>query len=262
MAAFDKAVMISATAGVWNAIAYDLALKKAHLDVARRYAESAVSATEALMRNVSLEQLSPRDLRSTSALGNYWDTLGWVEFADGNVDKALKYVAAAWQLNQAADEADHLGQIYAKKSDKEKATYFYAVALTAQRPEPETRGRLGELLGGDGKVDAVVEKYRNELQQLRTIRLATLKDAVSGSAEFFVLLDSTANARAAVDGVKFVSGDDGLKPAAEALRAATYDQSFPDGTPVKILRRGKMSCKSASACTFLMDLPEDVSAVD
>ena len=43
--AFDKAVKISATPSIWNDIAYQLALKSAHLDVARRYAESAVSAT-------------------------------------------------------------------------------------------------------------------------------------------------------------------------------------------------------------------------
>src|SRR4029077_131071 len=61
------------------------------------------------------------------------DTLGWVEFADGNVDKALKYILAAWQLSEGAEVADHLGQIYAKRGDTEKAEYFYAVSLNARR---------------------------------------------------------------------------------------------------------------------------------
>jgi hypothetical protein len=65
-------------------------VKGAHLDRARSYAESAVSATAAGLRNISLEQLDRRQLGSASSSASYWDTLGWVEFADGNIDKAQK----------------------------------------------------------------------------------------------------------------------------------------------------------------------------
>ena len=124
MAAFDKAVQISATPTVWNNIAYQLVLKKAHLDIARNYAESAVSTTAASLRNLSLEQLTQRNLRSAAAMANYWDTLGWLESTAGNGDKALKYVTAAWELGQDAVEADHLGQIYAKRDDKGESAIF------------------------------------------------------------------------------------------------------------------------------------------
>jgi Flp pilus assembly protein TadD len=50
MSAFDKAVKLSATPLIWNDIAYQLALKNAHLDRARSYAESAVSSTAAELR--------------------------------------------------------------------------------------------------------------------------------------------------------------------------------------------------------------------
>ena len=47
LATFDHAVELSATPLVWNNIAYQLSLKKSHLDRAQQYAESAVSATTA-----------------------------------------------------------------------------------------------------------------------------------------------------------------------------------------------------------------------
>jgi Flp pilus assembly protein TadD len=262
MEAFDRAEQISATPTVWNNIAYQLSLKKAHLDVARRYAESAVTSTAASLRNASIDQLSHRDLRSTSALARYWDTLGWIEFADGNVDKALKYTFAAWQVSQGAEVADHLGQIHEKRGDKDKAEYFYAVSLNARRPLRETRNRLSALLGGDDKVDVFVEKYRAELNKLRTITLGDFKHESAARADFFVMLGKGTSSAATVQGVKFVSGDETLKSVADIARSAKYEQSFPDDTPVMLLRRGTLVCKASAQCTFSLALPEDVSSVD
>jgi tetratricopeptide (TPR) repeat protein len=262
MAAFDRALKISATPGVWNTIAYRLALKGTHLDRARSYAESAVSATAAGLRNISLDQLDRRRLELSSSLARYWDTMGWVEFADGNLDKAQKYVWAAWQLYQGADATDHLGQIYEKKNDKQQAIHFYALAISARRPEPETRGRLAALLGGDDKVDAVVEKYRDELQQQRSVKLPNTSKQ-EGKADFFLLLSVAPGSDATVEAARFVSGDEKLKGLADALHSAKYHQTFPDETPVKILRRGTVTCTAASSeCTMLFALPEDVSSVD
>ena len=108
-AAFDRALQISATPNVWNNIAYELSFKKAHLDRARSYAESAVSSTSASLRNISLDSLDRRQLNLTSSLGNAWDTLGWVAFAEGNLKEAERYVSAAWQLEQHSEAADHAG---------------------------------------------------------------------------------------------------------------------------------------------------------
>ncbi|HWW13016.1 MAG TPA: DUF3857 domain-containing protein [Candidatus Dormibacteraeota bacterium] len=260
-AAFEKALGLSATPGVWNSIAYALALKPSHLDRARTYAESAVSSTAAGLRNVSLDQISQRQLGLTSALASYWDTLGWVEFADGNVDKAQKYVAAAWELGQSADEADHLGQIFEKKGDKQQAIHSYALALSARRPEIETRGRLAALLGGDDKVDAIVEKYHEELQRQRTIKLAD-GNKQEGKAEFFFLFSAAPGSSAAVDAVKFISGDEKLRASADALHSAKYHQTFPDDSPVKLLRRGTLTCSGSGDCVLLLTLASDVRSVD
>lgn len=261
MAAFDEAIKISATPQVWNGIAYQLALKGAHLDLARRYAESAVTSTSARLRNLSLDQLKQRDLGLVPALGSYWDTLGWVAFAEGKYDLAEKYVAPAWQLDASGEGGDHLGQIYEKQGKKDDAERIYALAMTTLRPQPETRERLATLAGGDGKVDALVEKYRDDLQRYRIITVHN-PSKLDGKADFFILLSPGKGSETSVENVLFVGGSDKLKPLADALHAAKFSQRFPDDTPVEIVRRGKLSCQPESDCTLMLALPGEVRSVD
>jgi Flp pilus assembly protein TadD len=260
MEAFDKAVKISAVPSVWNSIAYQLALKGAHLDVARRYAESAVSSTATRLRNLRLDQLKQADLGLTSALSSYWDTLGWVAFAEGHLDMAKKYVLASWELDQRGDEGDHMGQISEKTGDKEGAARWYALALSGRRPEAEIRGRLAAVAGGDDKVDALVAKYRDELERERTVKFKSAGKH-EGKADFFLLLGGGGVSAVTVEDAKFISGNEGLKEVAEALRIMKYIQKVPDEMPVKVLRRGTVSC-GAGECTLVLELPEDVKSVD
>jgi tetratricopeptide (TPR) repeat protein len=266
LATFDHAVELSATPLVWNNIAYQLSLKNSHLDRAQQYAESAISATTAALRNVSLDRLTPQELPLVPSLIAYWDTLGWVYFSEGNLDKAEKYVSSAWQLGHHGEVGDHLGQIYQKEGKKDLALRTYALCLSGLRPIPETRDRLASLAGGSGQVDATVAKYKEELQRLRTIDLGKVAKE-TGSADFFVLLSRgpgrAGSSAATVEAVKFASGDEKLKVFTEALRTAEYRLTFPDDTPVKILRRGILSCSTATGtCTFELMLPDDVRTVD
>ena len=262
LATFDHAVELSATPLVWNNIAYQLSLKNSHLDRAQQYAESAVSATTAALRNVSLDRLTAQDLPLVPSLIAYWDTLGWVYFGEGNLDKAEKYIAAAWDLGQHGEVGDHLGQIYEKEGKKDRALRTYALSLSGLRPIPETRDRLAAIAGGSAKADTAAAKYKDELQQLRTIDLGKVAKATA-TAEFFVLLSRGKGSAATVEAVKFTSGDEKLKVFTDALRTAEYRLSFPDDTPVKILRRGILSCSTAAGtCTFVLILPDDVRTVD
>ena len=261
LAAFDRAIELSATPEVWNDIAYQLSLKKVHLDRAQQYSESAVTAIAAGLRNATLNQLNNRDLASVSALVANWDTLGWVYFARGEYAKAEKYVAAAWVVDQRGEIGDHMGQIYEKLGRKDDAIRTYAMAMSALRPVPETRSRLAALIGGDAKVAATIEKYRGDLQETRTIKLGKVAKE-TGSAEFFVML-IPGSGGASVEGVKFVSGEEKLKVFSEALKSASYNLTFPDDTPTKILRRGVLSCSNLTGeCTFVMMLLADVHSVD
>src|SRR5258707_12122433 len=205
---------------VWNNIAYQLSLKKSHLDRAQQYAESAVSATTAALRNVTLDRLTPQELPLVPSLVAYWDTLGWVYFTEGNLDKAEKYVAAAWGLGQHGEVGDHLGQIYEKEGKKDRALRTYELATTGLRPIPETHDRIESLMKSDAKLNGAAKNGKQDLQSLRTIDLGKAKQTASG--EFFVLLSGGAGAPAKAESVKFVSGDEKLKIFTDALRTADY----------------------------------------
>ncbi len=262
MDAFSKAVKISARPMVLNNIAYQLTLKKAHMDVARSYAESAVTSIAAQLRNLSLDHLDARNIGATSSLADCWDTLGWVEFAEGNLDKAQKYVLAAWQLSQKSESADHLGQIYEKRAATDQAGHFFALSMNARRPDPETRIRLSALSGGQDKANALVEKNREELLAQRTIRIGNIP-AQEGNADFFLLLSNGQGSEMSVEDVKFAGGNESMKGFTDGLRQARYGQTHPDETSVKAVRRGTLSCAAATPnCTFVLALPSDVRSVD
>ena len=259
--AFDRATQLSATPEIWNNIAYQLSLKKTHLDRAQQYAESAVTAIANSLRNLSLDQLSDRDLGMVSELDANWDTLGWVYFARGDLEKAEKYVNAAWVLGEHGEVGDHLAQIYEKMGRKDEAIRTYAMSLSGLRPALETKGRLASLVGGDANVSRVIEQHRLDLQALRTIKLGKGAPA-SGTGEFFVIVASSASGTK-VEAAKFISGEEKLKPLTASLRNAKLDFAFPDDVPTKILRRGILSCSQKSdECEFVMMLPEDVHSVD
>jgi tetratricopeptide (TPR) repeat protein len=261
LAAFAKATEISATPEVWNNIAYQLSLKGSHLDRAQQYAESAVTAVATSLRNVSLDQVSMRDLANVSALDADWDTLGWVYFARGNFEKAEKYVNAAWVLGGHGEVGDHLAQIYQKLGRKDDAVRTYAMSLSGIRPDEDTRKRLAALVGGDAKVTPSIEQHRFDLEAMRTVKLGKIAPA-SGTADFFVVITSRAG-HSSIEAAKFITGDEKLKPLAEPLRVAKIDFVFPDDVPTKILRRGVLSCtKDTGECEFVMVLPEDVHSVD
>ncbi len=151
---------LSATPLVWNNIAYQLSLKKSHLDRAQQYAESAVSATNAALRNLSIDRLTQQELGLVPSLIAYWDTLGWVYFSEGNLDKAEKYVSAAWGLGQHGEVGDHLAQIYEKEGKKDRALQTYELSLSGLRPIPETQTRIDALIKSDAKLNPSAARDR------------------------------------------------------------------------------------------------------
>ena len=257
LAAFDKAVELQPAPLVWNDVAYELSQRKVHLDRAQQYAESAIAATAAALRNVSLDHLRNEDLGLVGALAAYWDTLGWIYFQKGDLKPAEEFINAAWMLDQHSEIGDHLAQIYERRGDKGKAERLYAMALAADRPAAETRPHLAALVG-EQHVSAALDKYRGELARERTLKLGPLVKE-NAEAEFWVALAAGPK----VEGVKFIRGSEKLKPFSSALMAAHFPEPFPDSTPTHIIRRGVLTCSQAgSDCTFVLVVPEDVRSVD
>jgi tetratricopeptide (TPR) repeat protein len=80
--------------------------------------------------------------------GAVLDSLGWVSFRAGQLDKAGVFLEQAGRLDPAdAEILSHLGDLYAKRSEPERAVAAYRKALS-QKPDERLRRRLEESLAG------------------------------------------------------------------------------------------------------------------
>ncbi len=244
LASYAKAVELSPTPTTWNNVAYQLALKGAHLDRALQYAEAAVDATTAASRNLTLDHVTNRELAIVQSLASYWDTLGWVYFAKGDTARAEKLVSASWRLGQGGEVGDHLGQIMEKKGLPADARRLYATALSAEGPDAETRNRLARLTGAFA--DAVTKGYANDLVQMRIFKLPA-QHVREGHADFFVLLGDDARPKE----VKFIAGDPHLADLSSSLRTLQLGDPMPEGGSAKVIRRGTLTCETGG-CSFIL----------
>lgn len=261
LAAFQKGVEISQSPAIWNNVAYNLADHKLDLDKAKQYAESAVSATAASLRNIELPNLKNEDLNDVTAIGNFWDTLGWVNFQRGDLDSAERYIRAAWLLNEHGEVGDHLAQIYEKRGQKDQAVHMFALAMAALHSDPDTSARFTLLLGSNAQIKDLSNEAKPELTTLRSLPAGKLLSE-DAKADFLVLL-SPGEKAAHADSVQFVSGSDKLRPFADRLRSLDYGPMFPDSSAVKLVRRGTLTCSAATGdCVFLLIPPEDVHTVN
>lgn len=256
--AFNRSVELEPTAERQNSVAYQMALDKLQLDQAQQYVEASILHTVDQTKDISLEHLSNEDASVSSLLGADWDTLGWVKFQQGNTSDAEKYVLSAWQLRSIGEIGDHLAQIYEKENRKDDAVQLYAMALASPDPMAETRSRLVVLLGSDSDVDRLTEEARVRIAQTHSITLKNPRGA-DGAADFWILLISGLR----VAEVKFISGDESLRPYVSDLQTATFPETFPDATEVKILRRGKLTCSHSTAqCSFILMSSETVRSAN
>ena len=179
-------------------------------------------------------------------MSSYWDTLGWVHFAKGDLARAETLVSAAWSIEPGGEVGDHLAQIYEKQGRKDDAIRMYALAMSADRPVAETRKRLATLSGADP--DAVLTRIepKSALLAQRSFAVQGPK-GVTGMADFIVLLGEDGRSQ----GVKFVSGEEKLRPMDAAIRGISFGPALPDAAVAKVLRRGTASC-TAKGCSFVL----------
>ena len=259
--AFDKAVELAPSPTTWNNVAYELSLKKVHLERAQQYAESAVASVAAVLRNVQLERITMNEMALVAGIAAYWDTLGWVHFQQGNLEKAERYVRAAWLVDFHGEVGDHLGQILEKTGRKTEAIQVYAQALNATRPVEETRERLAALAGGAQEAAELKKNAFDGPSKVRTVKLGKLVKEKASADFLIVFAPAAAGSGAQVEEVKFIRGSETLRPMTEALKKAKYEVLFPDDTPTKLIRRGMLNCLPESVCVFVLLTADSVASV-
>ncbi len=252
VATFERGLAISGGPATWHNIALALVQAGVQLDRAEGYARQAVDATAATLRTVHADSVGMEERIAVATLGAYWDTLGWIYFAKGDFRQAERYVRAAWLMSFQGEVGDHLGQIQMRLGRRNDAVHTYALAMHAIRPPDATRERLQRLVGSQ-QVDRVIESARGEFVTMRTVRLKTpLFADVAGEVQLIF------GAGARVESVRVVQGPASqLETLRGAIRSATYPVALPDTTPVKIVRRGVVTCSTPSGACVLVLMPAD-----
>lgn len=252
LAAFRQAVTLSPTPDMWNNVAYTLAEQRLELDTAEAYARRAVDATEAVLRGLALEDAGLRENMAVGQLGPYWDTLGWIYFARGDLATAERYIRAGWLLSNDTQIGEHLGQIQQRLGRPTEAIHTYALALNAVNANQSIRPRLVKLLGGsEREADRRIDLASSELVAMRTIKLGTRVVAdISGEVELLI------GAGAHVETARITKGPSQLQQLLPSIRQATIGVALPEpDATVKLLRRGVVSCSSPSGSCALVLMP-------
>ncbi len=234
MESFDKAINMAPSPLVWNNVAYSLAEQDTELKRADGYADTAISALETQLRDVSLATLRIADLDNTQMLFNVWDTKGWVLYKTGDLDKAEAYILPAWQGTQTGAIAEHLGDIADKQGQRDQAVKWYALSLLGNSPSTTARDKLQKLGVSGGALESLISKAAKERVSERTQKLNVVQ---SGTADFFLLVSP-----GKVEDVKFINGEESLRTFTDMLKSLNVPMQFPPSSKVHVVRRVRVTC--------------------
>ena len=251
----EEAANESGSANSWNQAAYRLAEQNVELERAQKWAETAITIESASLRSLSLDHVTPTQMRLVDGIANEWDTLGWIYFRRGQDEQARIYIEAAWRLEPLPVKGDHLGQIYEKLGRLEDAIRTYAMAIAAAdlptraatHPEAlaEAMERLTKIAGPEGKIPDLISRGHVDLDGLGSVAVENLAKR-AGSADFAMRIASDK-----ILEVRQIAGDTAFAQFAETLRKAQLPVQIPEGAGFEIVRRGRVSCKAAEGeCHF------------
>jgi tetratricopeptide (TPR) repeat protein len=124
-----------------NALGYTLADRNERLDEARALVERALAT-------------DPEDPA-------FIDSLGWVEFRQGNHDRAVELLRQAWNAFRNHEVAAHLGEALWVRGDREAAREIWARGLQLSQETDVLIDTIERLLGSDGVRQVRARAARN-----------------------------------------------------------------------------------------------------
>ncbi|HEU4509003.1 MAG TPA: DUF3857 domain-containing protein [Pyrinomonadaceae bacterium] len=264
LAAFEAAIKINRSADVLNDVAYYLSENVVHLDKAVQYAETAVTTVENNLRNVEAANLKIDDLYNVTSLASYWDTLGWIYYQLDDLEKAEPYLRASWMVQQHPAVAYNLGVLAEERGNKQEAISFFAQSAAGPDADPDGAERLRKL-APKKSIPSLLQTAKQDLRAYNIFDVGQLVPNLRSpiEAEFFLIYAPDATRKAQAVEVKFIKGDERLRPLAAQLKTIKYQLVFPANSPTKIIRRGALLClPKPGSCTFTMISPELVRSVD
>jgi tetratricopeptide (TPR) repeat protein len=253
-----------------NNVAWAFAENNSNLDLAKKYAQSAVDELDDQSRNsdASNEFL---DANRTYLYSLVWDTFGWVYYQEGDAKAAEALIRPAWLLGEDSLVGEHLGEIYEKQGKNQLAARAYERALATpvhvyssvdaqeqyQKQQSEIRARYKKLTGKEAPLAAIrrlpngqwTETPAEQLRHSREIKVSN-GEKMAGFASFVVRIGPDK-----VESAHWESGDESLKPIAQQLTAAHYPLEFPPGSQAVLVVGLSVDCHATGPCIATLQKP-------
>jgi predicted Zn-dependent protease len=235
---------------VLNDGAFTLSETGLDLDVAEDASRKSIAKLEEKSAGFTTESANPSAFALTTALANYWDTLGWILFKEGKLDAAQAFIAPAWRVSLRGEIGSHLGQIYEAEGKKNKAATVFALAQDAleQNSLPDERRRIIEsidrLKTEGAKPDSMTGT--GALQDLRTFKFPHPQGA-SGWGAF--RLEATT---AGVIESQQMSGAQTLDSVKSTVGAIKFPDFFPPDSKAHLLLSAVIDCSSSTNCEVVL----------
>lgn len=246
---YEKTLKSDRSPGTMNNIAYRMAEHDLYLDRALGLSQQSVQLHSEALHKIVLSDLTRDNLAEVYSLLAAWDTLGWIYYKKGDLEKAKAYLTAAWTSDQSSTIAEHLAVVYDKLNIPAKASEFRNYATTLPHTPPAGAPRLQTF-------SFAQSKSTQKLQDMRTVRF-TRKFKGNANAEFFMLLSASGT-----DDAAFISGSEKLKDWTDTLKKTKFPGTFPDDSGAKLVRRGVLSCQQYNAeCMMVLFPPEQVKSI-
>jgi tetratricopeptide (TPR) repeat protein len=253
MALFDKVLKQAPTPHNWNSVAYSLADTGQRLDLARQYAELAVSKTEADLRDTRSLPVTPEGVALSSSLASYWDTLGWVYFQQGELKNAERYVTAAWNHADHGEIGWHLGNIYEKQGNRQQAIATYAAVAGAAYPYPEALERLKQLAGS--ATDHLIAQQETASGNEHVQKLAWT--GIEGTGHVLLAMDASGH----VANARFLNGPPKIRAHEAELDNLNFNLPFPDSSTEVFFHRAKVDCSRNQGCELTLSSGSGTPAI-
>ncbi|MGH9615103.1 MAG: tetratricopeptide repeat protein, partial [Acidobacteriaceae bacterium] len=251
IATLEQVMRTSNDPGIINDAAYALADHDDDVAEAATFAVKALHTVEASTCNINLATLTNQDLMRISQLGAIWDTVGWIDFKQAKYADAERYVRAAWLLGQNPDVATHLGEIYQREGKLAEARHMRKLTAAKAPVPPPQASKIQVTFKSASAHRTDAELYLQEVQNLRTVQISGLPRKMA-AAQFWLVFSPRG-----VEEIKMITGDAALSKAADQIKKHKYPQTFPDPGPVKIVRRGVLSCSQfTSTCQLVLLQPQ------
>jgi tetratricopeptide (TPR) repeat protein len=234
--------------GMMNDCAYDLADAGLELPLAESTARAALDKVEQESQSWTLNEDPESLLRKSRQITANWDTVGWILFRKGELERARDYVSAAWKNQLDPVVGEHLGEIDEARGHKEQALADYELALAAVakfdamgvRKAPGSQEKLIEehikTLNQAGFKSPPAEIHAHPLiTQARTLQLGPAEGA-KGSAEYRFLLKQGKAVKVEATGSSAVENGEAK------IQQGNFTPYLPKDSKASLVKKGFLNC--------------------